>query len=174
MIGLIFFIYYFNLSTKKEKLLFSFIFFIILISIYIYKSHDDFPYYHLTYALTLTENKFIIGLGNLGHGFRTFSSLFYFHSILYLPFIDQFLFNLGPFLILLFFNFIIIKKILSYLYKKKEISFILFFCLFSFSFVNIAFYRIAEHGTDRSPQIIIFLIFIVLFEILFQKIQKKN
>ena len=174
VIGLIFFIYYFNLSTKKDKLLFAFIFFIILISIYIYKSHDDFPYYHLTYALTLTENKFIIGLGNLGHGFRTFSSLFYFHSILYLPFIDQFLFNLGPFLILLFFNFIIIKKILSYLYKKKEISFILFFCLFSFSFVNIAFYRIAEHGTDRSPQIIIFLIFIVLFEILFQKKNSKK
>ena len=92
----------------------------------------------------------------------------------YLPFIDQFLFNLGPFLILLFFNFIIIKKIFSYLYKKKEISFILFFCLFSFSFVNIAFYRIAEHGTDRSPQIIIFLIFIVLFEILFQKKNLKK
>ena len=65
VIGLIFFIYYFNLSTKKDKLLFAFIFFIILISIYIYKSHDDFPYYHLTYSLTLTENKFIIGLGNL-------------------------------------------------------------------------------------------------------------
>ncbi len=176
IIGLIAFVYYFYSITKKDKLLFGLIFFLILISIYVYKNHDDFPYYHLTYALTLTENKFVIGLGNLGHGFRTFSSLFYFHSILYLPFIDQFLFHLGPFLILLFFNFIVVKKIFSYLYKKKEISFILFFCLFSFSFVNIAFYRIAEHGTDRSPQIIIFLVFIILFEILFQNkdLRKKT
>ena len=73
IIGLIAFVYYFYSITKKDKLLFGLIFFLILISIYVYKNHDDFPYYHLTYALTLTENKFVIGLGNLGHGFRTWT-----------------------------------------------------------------------------------------------------
>jgi hypothetical protein len=54
---------------------------IFLIGAYVYKNHDDFPYYHLTYALNLSENKFIVGTGIFSHGFRTFSSLFYFHSL---------------------------------------------------------------------------------------------
>ena len=35
------------------------------------------------------------------------------------------------------------------------------FSIFSLSilFINIFFYRIAEHGTDRSAQILIFLLF---------------
>ena len=48
---------------------------------YIYKSHDDFPYYHLTYTLNLSENSFLVGTGNFSHGFRTFSSLFFYHSL---------------------------------------------------------------------------------------------
>tara|TARA_Y100000590_G_scaffold470437_1_gene664893 strand:- start:1440 stop:3134 length:1695 start_codon:yes stop_codon:yes gene_type:complete len=171
LVGLIVFFYYINNVSKKDKKLFIYIFFLLLIFVYIYKNHDDFPYYHLSYALNLSENKFIIGIGNFGHGFRTFSSLFYFHSLLYLPYIKFYLFHIGPFLILLFFNFIVIKKILNYILEKKKITFILFFSIFSFTFVNVAFYRLSEHGTDRSPQILVFLIFIILFEIL---LSKKN
>ena len=39
---------------------FFYIIFNPFISLYVYKNHDDFSYYHLTYALNLSENKFII------------------------------------------------------------------------------------------------------------------
>ena len=32
-----------------------------LIGAYVFKNHDDFPYYHLTYALNLSENSFVVG-----------------------------------------------------------------------------------------------------------------
>jgi hypothetical protein len=85
----------------------------LLIGAYVFKNHDDFPYYHLTYALNLSENSFIVGTGNFSHGFRTFSSLFYYHSTLYLPFIEYYLFHIGPFYILVFFNYIIIFKLIN-------------------------------------------------------------
>ena len=73
-----------------------------MIAAFVYKNHDDFSYYHLTYALNLSENSFIVGTGNFSHGFRTFSSLFYYHSTLFFPFIDYHLFHIGPFYILVF------------------------------------------------------------------------
>ena len=45
---------------------------------------------------------------------------------------------------------------------KKKIDIIFFLSLMSFIFINIFFYRIAEHGTDRSAQILIFLLIIEL------------
>ncbi len=174
LVGLIIFFCYVGRISWNDKKLFLYIFFLLLICLYLYKNHDDFPYYHLSYALSLSENKFIIGIGNFGHGFRTFSSLFYFHSLLYLPYIKFYLFHLGPFLILLFFNFIVLSKIINNLEKEKKIDFILFFSLFSFTFVNVAFYRLAEHGTDRSAQILVFLIFIILFELISSKNNLKK
>ena len=138
---------------------------ILWIGIYVYKNHDDFPYYHLTYALNLSENSFMVGTGNFSHGFRTFSSLFFFHSVLYMPYIDFYLFHSGPFFILIFFNFIIISNLIQN-YKNNRIDFIHFFSFLSFIFINVAFYRIAEHGTDRSAQILLILIFISFFEII--------
>ncbi len=169
LIGILFLIFYFRKISKNDQKLFFIIFLLMLIGAYVYKNHDDFPYYHLSYALSLSENKFIIGMGNLGHGFRTFSSLFFFHSILYLPYIKFYLFHIGPFLLILYFNFIVIKKIFYNLNIKKASSIVLFFSLFSFTFVNVAFYRLSEHGTDRSPQILIFLIFIILLELFTNK-----
>ena len=146
---------------------------ILWLGIYVYKNHDDFPYYHLTYALNLSENSFMVGTGNFSHGFRTFSSLFFFHSVLYMPFIDFYLFHSGPFFILIFFNFIIIYNLLKN-YKNNKIDFIYFFSLLSFIFINVAFYRIAEHGTDRSAQILLILIFIFFFEIIQSKKNKNR
>ena len=165
-----------NLINKYEKYTeIKYLFLLIFamwIAIYVYKNHDDFPYYHLTYALNLSENSFMIGTGNFGHGFRTFSSLFFFHSILYMPFIDFYLFHSGPFYIIVFFNFIIISNLIKN-YKDETFNFVYFFSLLSFIFINVAFYRIAEHGTDRSAQILLILIFISFFSIMHIK-EGKN
>ena len=154
-------------NTKQLKNLFL-IFLIFLSGIYLFKNHDDFPYYHLTYALNLSENGFIIGSGHLGHGFRTMSSLFYYHSTLYFPLIKYYLFHSGPFFVLIFFNYIILDKIIHN-FKKRKIDIVYFFSILNFIFVNVAFYRIAEHGTDRSGQILLFLIFVIFLEIFFFK-----
>ena len=173
LIGLFFFFKKKIIPIKDLKYFFL-IFFLTIIALYLYKNHDDFSYYHLTYPLSLSENKFIIGAGNFSHGFRTHSSLFFFHSILYLPLVKFYLFHSGPFLILLFFNLILISKLFD-LSKKKKINFLYFLSLFFLCFVNVVFYRIGEHGTDRSAQIIVFLIFVTFFEIKFSdnKVTKK-
>ena len=171
-VGLIASIIFFYNSTKLNELKYLLILTCILfIGLYVYKNHDDFPYYHLTYALNLSENQFLVGMGNFSHGYRTFSSLFYFHSILYMPFIEFYLFHSGPFFILLFFNFIVLSK-LKKNFSSDQINFIFYFLLLSLLFINIAFYRIAEHGTDRSAQILLILIFSIFFEILY--LEKKN
>ena len=45
-------------------------------------------------------------------------------------------------------------------FDKKKIDSIFFLNLFSFIFIIVFFYRISEHGTDRSAQILILLFFI--------------
>lgn len=172
LIGLFFFWRYFKITSIDYRSIKTllFIFVLLLSGLYIFKSHDDFSYYHLSYALSLTENKFIFGVGNLGHGFRTFSSLFFFHSTLFLPIIDFYLFNLGPFLILLFVNVCLILEINKKI-KKNNLDYKYFFSLLVLACINILFYRISEHGTDRSAQILLFLVFLLFIEILF--IQKK-
>ena len=171
-IGVIFFLSsIYNLKKFSEVKYLWLLITILWIGIYVYKNHDDFPYYHLTYALNLSENSFIVGTGNFSHGFRTFSSLFFFHSILYMPFIDFYLFHSGPFFILIFFNFIIISELIKN-YKSKKFDFLYFFSLLSFIFINVAFYRIAEHGTDRSAQILLILIFISFLKIIYLKRDK--
>ena len=169
LVGLFSFFTYFLINKNNniiELKRLSLIFLIFLPGIYLFKNHDDFGYYHLTYALNLSQNSFIIGTGALGHGFRTMSSLFYYSSTLYLPFIKFYLFHSGPFLILIYFNYIVLTKIVDK-FKKKQIDNIYFFSLLNFIFVNVVFYRIAEHGTDRSGQILLFLIFIIFLELFF-------
>ena len=173
LIGVAFFIknFFNQIEKNKDELKNIFYIFLILLSgIYVFKNHDDFPYYHLTYALNLSNHSFIIGTGALGHGFRTMSSLFYYHSTLYLPYIKFYLFHSGPFFILIFFNYIILKKISEKFINKKN-DIVYFFSLLSFIFINVAFYRIGEHGTDRTGQVLLILAFIYFLEIFF--IEKK-
>ncbi len=171
IIGFIFFFSY--LLKRKDLNEYKILFLLslaLLIGAYVFKNHDDFSYYHLTYALNLSENSFIVGTGNFSHGFRTFSSLFYYHSTLFMPFIDYHLFHIGPFYIIIFFNIIIVSKLLSDI-KLNQQNVIFYFSLISLIFVNIVFYRIGEHGTDRSSQILLILIFLLFLEIL---LLKKN
>ena len=106
-IGLISFAYFFcKLKLNKDYILLIILIFILGSSLLILKNHDDFPYYHLTYSLGLTENKIQIGLGNLGIGYTHHSSLFFLNSIIFLPYIKFYLFHSITLITLLFVNFI--------------------------------------------------------------------
>ena len=171
LIGIISFLFFFNrnkISFTKQSKNILILSLILIVGIYVFKNHDDFPYYHLTYSLNLSNNPFIAGTGVFSHGFKTSSSLFYFHSLLYMPLIDFYLFHAGPFFIMIYFNFHVLSKLRSK-YLNNEIDFIYFFSLLNLIFVNIVFYRLGEHGTDRSAQILLFIIFITFFELLLNK-----
>ncbi len=173
-LGLInFFLFSQNIINKNQIILVSFLL-IYFISILIFKTHDDFPYYHFQYSYHLTQMPSIIGLGNFNLGMRTPSSIFYMNSIMYLPLTKYFMFHMSAFVFFLFTNMIFISKILND-YLKKSFNFLTFYYLLSFAFVNIFFYRISEHGTDRSAQILI-LLFIgeILFFLNFKKNIEKN
>ena len=128
-----------------------------------YKTHDDFFYYHYPYTLSLIEFKKIFGLGNLEHGFRTPSSIFYLNSLFYLPILNKLLINSGAIFFVIFSNIFFIQKIFNQLKNKKN-DFILILSLFSLIFINTIFYRLAEHGTDRSALILIFILAIYYLE----------
>ena len=164
VLGLIFFIYFIfkNYFVIKDLKIIIFIFSILFIGLLMYKNHDDFITYHFPYSLTLINYKKIIGLGNITSGFTTPSSIFYLNSLFYLPGIKFYLMNSGAILIMGFSNLVLIDMLENNLkYNKK---FILFLTAFSFVFINTVFYRIAEHGTDRSALILVFILSIVFLD----------
>ena len=173
LIGLISFFYHFKKNFRipnlRKNLFFLFLVFLILfISLILKKNHDDFPYYHFSYTYNLTQESLNFGIGKLNHGFRTPSSIFYLNSLFFLPFAEYYLFNFSAVFILGFTNILLLQKILffnkNFQNDKSKITFINYLSLLSFIFINIFFYRIAEHGTDRSAQILIFLLFINLLD----------
>ena len=170
-IGVLFFVLSFNKIKVRDLKIFGLLIILMISAIYVSKNHDDFPYYHLTYALNLSENGFLIGMGSFSHGFRTPSSIFYFHSLFFLPGIKFFLFHSGPFIIMFFFNTYILSRIREDLLKKK-INFLFFLSLLFLTFVNIVFYRLGEHGADKSSQILLLLIFLIFFEVIYFKEKK--
>ena len=148
------------LEKKNIKLLIL-VFIILFLGIMMYKTHDDFPYYHFPYTYYLTQSDIHIGVGNFGHGFRTSSSIFYLNSLFYLPLVKYYLFQLGAILIMGFSNLILLEKIFLGI-RKKNINYLTYLSLLAFVFINVFFYRIQEHGTDKSAQILIFILFIEL------------
>ena len=155
---------------KKEIILSIIVFSTIFISLLIFKNHDDFPYYHFPYTHYLTNQSLFFGVGQFNHGFRTPSSIFYLNSLFYLPLAEYYLFNFGQTFILGFANIILLKKIHNYFVtfeiKLVKLNFINYLSLFSLIFINIFFYRIAEHGTDRSAQILIFIFIIEILNLI--------
>ena len=97
-----------------------------------------------------------------------FLHYFFFHSLFNLPFTGDYFYFIGPASILLFAN-IILFKIIYKINKTKKLDLINFLSLFIFIFVNIFFYRLAEHGTDRSAIILIFLTILFMFQIFLEK-----
>ena len=146
---------------KKNIKILILVFIILFLGIMMYKTHDDFPYYHFPYTYYLTQSDIHIGVGNFGHGFRTSSSIFYLNSLFYLPLAKYYLFQLGAILIMGFSNLILLEKIFLEI-RKKNINYLTYLSLLAFVFINVFFYRIQEHGTDKSAQILIFILFIEL------------
>ena len=151
---------------KKEMLITLIVFFLISSTLFLYKNHDDFSYYHFPYTYYLTQQSFYLGVGHFNHGFRTPSSIFYINSLFYLPFAKFYLFNFFSIFILGFANIILLKKVHNYFkflsIKKKKLNFVNYLSLLSFIFINIFFYRLSEYGTDRAAMILIFLLLIEL------------
>ena len=161
--GFIIFIYDFKKNFLKRIFEYrdiTIIFLIIFIAILMYKNHDDFYYYHFSYTHILTNYNKIFGLGNLNHGFRTASSIFYLNSLFYLPIIKYYLMNSGAAYIFGFSNYILFKNIRN-LIKKNNFNYILFLAILSLVYINTVFARIAEHGTDRSALILIFVMSVI-------------
>ena len=138
-----------------------------------FKNHDDFFYYHFQYTISLIDFKKIFGVGNLEHGWRTPSSIFYFNSLFYLPILKKSLINSGAIYFLIFSNIFLIQKVFNQL-KNKKFNFLLILSLFSLLFINTIFYRLAEHGTDRSALILIFILAIYYLESTNRKLSKIN
>ena len=161
-----------KLFRKKIKLILL-VSLILFIGILMYKTHDDFFYYHFPYTISLIEFKKIFGVGNLEHGFRTPSSIFYLNSLFYLPIIEKSLINSGAIYFLIFSNIFFIQKIFNQL-KNKKFNFIFILSLFSLLFINTIFYRLAEHGTDRSALILIFILAIYYLEGTNRKLNEIN
>ena len=166
LIGLLMFVYSliknFN-DLKKNFLITLIVFSILFIGLLMYKNHDDFFYYHFQYTLSLINFKKIFGLAHLGHGYRNPSSIFYLNSLFYLPGIKFYLINSGAVLIFGFANIFILRKILRY-FKEKKYDFFLFMLSLIFIYINTTFYRIAEHGTDKSSLILILILSIIYLE----------
>ena len=157
-IGLISFAFFFcKLKLNKDYILLIILIFLLSSSLFILKNHDDFPFYHLTYSLGLTENKIQLGMGNMGHGPRHHSSVFYLNSLIFLPYIKFYLFHSIGLITLTFVNFICLDFILD---KKKFKSFdhTYIFYLLVFAYINVKFYRIGEYGTDIAAQLIVFVL----------------
>ena len=159
--------------SSYEFRVFLLIFFLLFISFLLFKTHDDFPYYHFPYTYYLTQNSFLVGAGSLNHGFRTPSSLFYLNSLFYLPVIKFYLFHIGAVSVMGFTLFIFIKKIILSI-KKNKIDFLYYLSLTFIIFIIVFFYRISEHGTDRSAQILILLIIYEIFILLMKKKISKD
>ena len=161
VLGLISFIYFFEKKNRYEYIFLYLFFLVLFIGFVIFKSHDDFSYYHFPYTYYLTQSKLLVGVGNFNHGFRTPSSIFYLNSLFYLPIVKHYFFHIGAVMIMGFSSLILFEYILKKL-NEKSTDIIFFLSLIGFIFINIFFYRISEHGTDRSAQILIFLLIIEL------------
>ena len=176
-LGFVFFIIKFKdfIKLSKNDLYITLgIFIYLIVGLFIYKAHDDFLYYHFQYSYYLTQQPTVIGIGNFGLGLRTPSSLFYLNSLFYLPIIKYYTFQITPVLILGFSNLILITKIKNDL-KNNKYNFLTIYNLLVFIFINIFFYRISEHGTDKSAQILILiLISEILLMINFKGIIEKS
>ena len=71
IIGLVSIYYFRSKILTKRNLIFLFsIFSFIFLAFIIFKTHDDFGYYHFPYSYYLNKFSMIIGIGPLSHGFK--------------------------------------------------------------------------------------------------------
>ena len=161
LIGIILFIFL-KVRNKIEylKIIISISVFVI-IALLISKTHDDFSYYHFTFTKYLTEQKVIFGMANIGHGYKLLSSLFFFNSTLYLPYIEYYSFHFTLLFVLIFFNYFLYKEIIF----ENNHNIIKFLYIFALTFFNLSFTRLAEFGTDKVGQLLIIILIIKIFQL---------
>ena len=164
--GILFFFYNRNKFKKTEITNILYIIFLTLIIFFLSKNHDDFQYYHLPFALSLSENKISFGMGLLNYGYRHHSSLLFLNSLSFLPWIKYYLFNLPNYLILIFVNFILFNEVIKNI-KKKNLIFLI--SIFFLVLINVKFTRLAEYGTDLAGQLILSIIIINFIKIITNK-----
>jgi hypothetical protein len=146
---------------------------LVFLGLFISKTNDDFPYYHLPFTMILVENKIQFGLGNLNTAYNHISSLFFLNSTLYMPYIKYYSFNFINVYFLIFANLYFYYE----LFKKKicKINFNFYINLLFLVLINVAFSRIAEYGTDLQGQFLAIILLIELSKIInFQNNIKKN
>ena len=161
------------IKVENKKKYLKTIFFIsifTILAILISKTHDDFSYYHLPFTKYLTEHKVIFGMGNLSHGYKLLSSLFFLNSTFYLPYIEYFAFHFSSLYFLIFFNYFLFKEIFSKI--NHEVSKYLY--LFALVFFNLSFNRLSEYGTDKVGQLLIVLLIIKIFQLICFEKKKTN
>ena len=170
LMGILSFFFYLKKYYKKIKFKYFFLAYLIsFFAIFYFKSHDDFSYYHFSFIENITRNKIEFGLGHFNYAFSHVSSLFYFNSLFKTYFTGYYFYQIGQLSIMILANTILLENILNRS-KNSKLDLIFFVSLFCTFFINIFFYRLAEHGTDRSAQILFFLCVIIVIDIL----QSKN
>ncbi len=162
IVGIFFFIFFLLkkfifFDVIKKLLIYIFVY---ISALFISKNHEDFSYYHLPYMIQIVENKLQFGIGLFNIAFRTPSSLFYLQSTFYLPNINFYLFHSAGLMIFIFASIFLVDYFLNHK-KKIYIKILASLC---FVFLNITFARLGAFGTDRSGQIISFVIFILMLE----------
>ena len=175
LIGIIFFFIFLKKTNKKFiSSYFIFSYLISLFAIFYFKSHDDFSYYHLSLINNITENRIEFGISHFDIAFNHLSSLFYFHSLFKTDLTGDYFYQIGQLSIVIFVNTILLENILKKkLVKRLDITF--FLRIFLLILINVFFYRLSEHGTDRSAQILFFLAFILIINLIEEdKIKKDN
>ena len=173
IIGVSTFIFYLKKDLIKINRNHYIIFSLLLVGIFLAKSHDDFSYYHLPNALHFVENKLEFGLGNLNHGFKHHSSIFYLYSIFFLPFIDFYLFNSLNFFFLLFTVIYLFDSTQVDIREKAFDNISLIKIIFLILFVSL-FNRIGEYGTDTTGQLLAGVLICITFEQIYRSQINKN
>ncbi len=172
ILGIYFFLHHLNKIRNRNFYICLLFLTLVYVGILIGKPHDDFHYYHFPYIHYLLNSDFIFGVGHLNHGFRTSSSIFYLNAIFYNKLIGYGTFHYGAALYVLFTNIYLFEKIKFFL-KSNHRNFSIFaICIFIF--LNIFFYRIGEHGTDRSAQIISLIFLLEIFILINFKSNLEN
>ena len=170
LIGMLSFLFFFKKNYKKIRLKYFFLSYLIsFFAIFYFKSHDDFSFYHFSFIENITRNKIEFGLSHFNYAFNHVSSLFYFNSLFKTYFTGHYFYQIGQLSIMILANTILLENIFNRS-KNSKLDLVFFVSLFCIFFINVFFYRLAEHGTDRSAQILFFLCVIIVIDIL----QSKN
>jgi hypothetical protein len=174
-LGVILFFIFINNKIINNNLIINIfrISLLVFIGLFISKTNDDFPYYHLPFTMILVENKIQFGIGNLNTAYNHISSLFFLNSTLYMPYIKHYAFNFINIYFLIFVNLYFFYEII----KKdiNKISFNFYINLLFFVLANVAFARISEYGTDIQGQLLIIILLIEFFKTInFDNNLKKN